>query len=160
MTQRIPTLDEFINESQLAEGRVWTKTTKKMSKKEADEKWTKIMDIIRRADRTATFPGFCQRNEEGGKEFFIIKADSDLKSDIEDVLNESQLDEGAKSKFVLYTNPNNVTNRAYTATGPDVAEVLRDAKKYSGSYEILHQGRGDDNDIKQAQEMFSQYKFN
>jgi len=69
------------------------------------------------------------------------------------------INEGAKPKFVLYTNPNNVTNRAYTAEGHKAKEVLQNAKRYRDSYTILYQGRGNDEDIKKAQEMFSNYTF-
>ena len=72
---------------------------------------------------------------------------------------EAHIDEGAKQKFLLYTNPNNVTNMAYLATGRDVADVLRKARIYTDSYEILYQGRGDETDINKAKETFSYYKF-
>lgn len=65
-----------------------------------------------------------------------------------------------KLKFVLYTNPNNVTNRAYTAIGAiDVKRVLNGAKEYQDSYRILYQGKGNDEDIKKAQAMFGYYQF-
>lgn len=65
-----------------------------------------------------------------------------------------------KLKFVLYTNPNNVTNRAYTATGAlDVKEVLTGVRNYPDSYRILYQGKGNEEDVKRAQSMFSNYQF-
>lgn len=65
-----------------------------------------------------------------------------------------------KSKFVLYTNPNNVTSRAYTAIGAqEVKGVMRDAKEYPGSYRILYQGTGNEDDVKRVQSMFSNYQF-
>ena len=43
-----------------------------------------------------------------------------------------------KQKFILYTNPNNVTNRGYVVIGTKhVKEVLRDAKSYPGIYILL-----------------------
>lgn len=72
---------------------------------------------------------------------------------------EQFINEGAKPKFVLYTNPNNITNYAYCAEGPEANEVLRNAKKYRDSYTILYQGRGNDEDIEKAKEMFSNYTF-
>ena len=63
-------------------------------------------------------------------------------------------------KFVLYTNPNNITNRAYTAVGAhDANKVLNGAKEYRDSYRILYQGMGTADDVKKAQSMFPQYQF-
>ena len=43
-------------------------------------------------------------------------------------------------KFVLYTNPNNVSNYAYCVIGAfEANEVLKSAKSYPGSYRILYQ---------------------
>jgi hypothetical protein len=65
-----------------------------------------------------------------------------------------------KLKFVLYTNPNNVTNRAYTASGAmDVKRVLNGAREYRDSYQILYQGKGTAEDIKKVQSAFSYYQF-
>ena len=65
-----------------------------------------------------------------------------------------------KLKFVLYTNPNNVTNFAYKAVGVmDANDVLRSAKQYPDSYRILHQGRGNAEDIATACARFGYYKF-
>ena len=65
-----------------------------------------------------------------------------------------------KSKFVLYTNPNNITNRAYTAVGAlDVNRVLKSSQIYPDSYRILFQGKGNDEDIKKQQLLFSHYQF-
>jgi hypothetical protein len=64
-----------------------------------------------------------------------------------------------KLKFVLYTNPNNVTNRAYTAIGAmDVKQVINGAREYRDSYRILYQGKGNEEDIKKAQSIF-EYQF-
>ena len=63
-------------------------------------------------------------------------------------------------KFVLYTNPNNVTNRAYCSIGAfEANEVLRNAKSYPGSYTILYQGKGNDKKIEEMKKMFSNYNF-
>ena len=68
---------------------------------------------------------------------------------------------GRKQKFLLYTNPNNSTNRAYIAWGSEVKEVLKDQRDYPGSYKILYQGTGTESDAKKiASDMFSHYKFN
>lgn len=65
-----------------------------------------------------------------------------------------------KLKFVLYTNPNNITNRAYTAIGAqDVKDVLNGAREYRDSYRILYQGKGNADEIKKAQSMFGYYQF-
>jgi hypothetical protein len=65
-----------------------------------------------------------------------------------------------RQKFLLYTNPNNVTNFAYTATGArSVNEVLRRARSYPDSYTILYQGMGKESDVKTACEQFRYYKF-
>ena len=67
-----------------------------------------------------------------------------------------------KQKFILYTNPNNnVTNRGYVVIGTKhVKEVLKDAKSYPGSYILLYQGKGTQNDLVKAKKMFSYYSFN
>ena len=68
--------------------------------------------------------------------------------------------ETTKQKFVLYTNPNNVTNRAYTAIGThDVKKLLTNANTYPGSYRILTQGKGTNQDIKDVQKAFTEYQF-
>ena len=68
--------------------------------------------------------------------------------------------ETTKQKFVLYTNPNNVTNRAYTAIGThDVKKLLTRANTYPGSYRILTQGKGTIQDIKDVQKAFTEYQF-
>ena len=65
-----------------------------------------------------------------------------------------------KQKFMLYTNPNNVTNAAYVVWGPDVKEVSKVAYIYPGSYKILYQGRGTSEDAaKIANSMFRGYTF-
>ena len=65
-----------------------------------------------------------------------------------------------KKKFVLYTNPNNVTNRAYTAVGAiEVHGVLKGSREYPDSYRILFEGVGNEEDIKRVQEGFSDYRF-
>lgn len=65
-----------------------------------------------------------------------------------------------KKKFILYTNPNNVTNRAYSAIGAaDVRQVKKDSRTYSGSYRILFEGTGTDADIEQTKAIFSNYSF-
>lgn len=66
----------------------------------------------------------------------------------------------SRVKFVLYTNPNNVTNFAYKAVGAREAnEVLQSAKAFPDSYRILHQGRGNEQDINTACTRFGYYKF-
>ena len=65
-----------------------------------------------------------------------------------------------KQKFILYTNPNNVTSRAYIAIGAaDVREVKKDSRTYSDSYRILFEGTGTDADIEQTKSIFSDYRF-
>lgn len=65
-----------------------------------------------------------------------------------------------RQKFLLYTNPNNATNAAYTVTGaPGVKEVLRRARSYPDSYTILYQGTGSTEDVKTACEAFRHYRF-
>ena len=77
----------------------------------------------------------------------------------EEFINES-LNEAKKEKFLLYTNPNNSTSAGYVAIGAaNVREVLKDAKEYSGSYQILYQGTGTQEDFIKAKQMFSQYWF-
>ena len=76
------------------------------------------------------------------------------------ILAESALNEAKKQKFVLYTNPNNSTDRGYVVIGAaDVREILSDAKKYSDSYKILYQGSGTQADLVKAKNMFSDYSF-
>jgi len=77
----------------------------------------------------------------------------------ESFVNEN-LNEAKKEKFLLYTNPNNSTNRAYVAIGSaKVKDVMNSAKKYSGSYQILHQGSGTNDDLQKAISMYSNYNF-
>ena len=65
-----------------------------------------------------------------------------------------------KQKFVLYTNPNNVTNMAYTAKGShDVKTLLNRSGHYPDSYQILYQGKGSELDMRQAQQLFTHYTF-
>jgi uncharacterized protein (DUF302 family) len=76
------------------------------------------------------------------------------------ILAESTLNEAKKQKFVLYTNPNNSTDRGYVVIGAaDVREILSDAKKYSDSYKILYQGTGTQADLVKAKQMFGDYRF-
>ena len=76
------------------------------------------------------------------------------------ILAESTINEAKKQKFVLYTNPNNSTDRGYVVIGAaDVREILSDAKKYSDSYKILYQGTGTQDDLVKAKNMFSDYRF-
>jgi hypothetical protein len=63
-------------------------------------------------------------------------------------------------KFVLYTNPNNVTNYAYCAEGAyNANEVLKQAKRFPGSYRILFQGKGNAEKIEQIKSQFASFKF-
>jgi hypothetical protein len=63
-------------------------------------------------------------------------------------------------KFVLYTNPNNVTNYAYCVVGAfDSNEVLESAKSFPGSYRILYQGKGNEKKIEEIKSQFGNYKF-
>lgn len=64
---------------------------------------------------------------------------------------------GNKS-FLIYTNPNNITNKAYLAIGTDVSEVKRSAREFPGSYQILHQGKGD-KAYHSAKKIFSDYSI-
>lgn len=69
------------------------------------------------------------------------------------------VEKSIKKKFLLYTNPNNTTNRGYIAIGDDVKDVLSDSKKYSDSYIILYKGSGTNEDLEKAKSMFSNYNF-
>lgn len=63
-------------------------------------------------------------------------------------------------KFVLYTNPNNVSNYAYCAEGAyDANEVLRSAKSFPGSYRILYTGKGTEEKIETVKLQFASFKF-
>lgn len=63
-------------------------------------------------------------------------------------------------KFVLYTNPNNVTDRAYTAVGAsDSNWILKNAQEYPDSYTVLFQDKGNTEDIQRAQAQFPHYRF-
>ena len=63
-------------------------------------------------------------------------------------------------KFVLYTNPNNVSNYAYCVVDSRaVNAVLKDAKEYPGSYSILYRGKGTDDKIEEIKDQFRSYKF-
>jgi len=64
-----------------------------------------------------------------------------------------------RKKFILYTNPNNTTNRAYIAVGDKVKDVLSGSRKYPGSYSILHQGTGTNEDLQKAKSVYSNYTF-
>lgn len=65
----------------------------------------------------------------------------------------------SKQKFILYTNPNNITNAAYVAYGTrDVNRLLNRANFFTDSYLILYSGRGTD-DISKAKSTFTQYRF-
>jgi hypothetical protein len=65
-----------------------------------------------------------------------------------------------RKKFVLYTNPNNVTNKAYVAIGENVKDVLKSSRQYPDSYDILYQATGTNEDLERAKSMFSNYSFN
>ena len=65
-----------------------------------------------------------------------------------------------RRKFVLYTNPNNITNNAYVTIGDRVKNVLSSARLYPGSYEILYQAIGTNADLDKAKALFPNYKFN
>lgn len=72
-------------------------------------------------------------------------------------VNESKI----KAKFLLYTNPNNITNNAYIVVGNDeVRNVIQSSKKYPGSYNILYQGKGTNSDLQKIKSMYSNYVFN
>lgn len=65
-----------------------------------------------------------------------------------------------RRKFVLYTNPNNVTNKAYIADGARNANgVLKSAETYPGSYTILYQGTGNNEDITKVKQLFPYFRF-
>ena len=78
----------------------------------------------------------------------------------ESFVNEN-LNEAKKEKFLLYTNPNNTTNRAYVAIGSEkVKSVTQGARQYAGSYEILYGPvKGDNADLQKAISMWSDYNF-
>ncbi len=78
----------------------------------------------------------------------------------EEFVNKSAITEAKKEKFILYTNPGNSTSAAYVAIGAaDVKDVLSSAKRYSDSYRILYQGKGTQDDLVKAKQMFSNYRF-
>jgi len=65
-----------------------------------------------------------------------------------------------RQRFALYTNPNNVTNFAYVVIGNmEVKELLQSAREYPGSYRILYEGRGTNEDLQKMKSMFSNYRF-
>ena len=65
-----------------------------------------------------------------------------------------------RRKFVLYTNPNNITNYAYIADGAYSAnQVLEGSRTYPDSYNILFKGMGNDEAIQNASDCFSTYEF-
>jgi hypothetical protein len=65
-----------------------------------------------------------------------------------------------RRKFVLYTNPNNVTNKAYMADGAFSAnQVLNSARTYPDSYKILFTGMGNDEAIQKAKDSFTFFEF-
>ena len=78
----------------------------------------------------------------------------------ESFVNEN-LNEAKKEKFLLYTNPNNTTSRAYVAIGSEkVKDVVSGARQYAGSYQILYGPvKGDNADLQKAISMFSDYNF-
>ncbi|NIQ13288.1 MAG: hypothetical protein GTO02_02415 [Candidatus Dadabacteria bacterium] len=65
-----------------------------------------------------------------------------------------------RRKFVLYTNPNNVTSNAYIADGAyNANQVLKSADTYPDSYTILYAGTGNDEAIQKAKQSFPYYRF-
>lgn len=65
-----------------------------------------------------------------------------------------------KLKFVLYTNPNNVTSAAYAAVGTDaLRELKKGLKMYRDSYRIIFEGSGTLEDIQKTKQLFSNYTF-
>lgn len=60
--------------------------------------------------------------------------------------------------WMVYTNPNNVTNFAYLVTGRELSEVKRMAKSYPGSYVILCTGKGQKS-FDSKKEILSDYKI-
>lgn len=85
---------------------------------------------------------------------------NELRDKYHSELKESAITEAKKEKFILYTNPGNLTNAAYVAIGAaDVKDVLSSAKRYSDSYTILYQGSGTQDDLVKAKQMFSNYRF-
>ena len=107
------------------------------------------------------------KKEKGVKEGYYGNNDIEEFDELRDeaeaaglILAESTINEAKKQKFVLYTNPNNSTDRGYVVIGTaDVREILSDAKKYSDSYKILYQGTGTQDDLVKAKNMFSDYRF-
>jgi 5,10-methylene-tetrahydrofolate dehydrogenase/methenyl tetrahydrofolate cyclohydrolase len=70
-------------------------------------------------------------------------------------------EDNEKQKFVIYTNPNNLTSRAYLTWGTDDArDVMKGSKEYPGSYRILHQGRDTEDGARNfARKHFTNYSF-
>lgn len=78
----------------------------------------------------------------------------------EEFVNENLNESSDKQKFIIYTNPNNVTNYAYAEFGNrEVKETLSAARQYPGSYWILYQGKGTIQDMEKIKKDFSNYKF-
>jgi len=64
-----------------------------------------------------------------------------------------------RKKFLLYTNPNNVSNMAYVQVGDAIKTTMRKANAYPDSYTILYTGMGTNEDLEKAKAMFSNYRF-
>ena len=64
-----------------------------------------------------------------------------------------------RKKFFLYTNPNNITNKAYVALGDSIKSVMQGSREYPGSYTILYNAMGTNEDLQKAKAMFSNYSF-
>ena len=80
-------------------------------------------------------------------------------------LDEGKYSEGGgvkklkRKKFLLYTNPNNITNKAYVALGDSIKSVMQSSREYPGSYTILYTAMGTNEDLQKAKAMFSNYSF-
>jgi len=112
-------------------------------------------------------PGYHTFREEApmGNGTEIKLNDDDLKNHFEEKLIKNSYRKGGgvgklkRKKFLLYTNPNNITNKAYVALGDDIKSVMQSSRAYPGSYTILYTAMGTNEDLQKAKEMFSNYSF-
>jgi hypothetical protein len=102
--------------------------------------------------------------EEIGSFSQLEEAFDSIKSNLDEEDNESYKNGGGvdklkRKKFLLYTNPNNTTNKAYVALGDDIKSVMQSSRAHPGSYTILYTAIGTNEDLQKAKAMFSNYSF-
>ena len=99
-----------------------------------------------------------------GKSVFLYENGVLMYTDFAD-LDEGKYSEGGgvkklkRKKFLLYTNPNNITNMAYVALGDSIKRVMQSSRAYPDSYTILYTAMGTNEDLQKAKAMFSNYSF-